>query len=301
MSIFIKGPDLGDSFRKRSTDALTGGNPELAEDLFGYSVKEDVNSLLSFFSDELFNEMIHEFDVNGESKDSEDNENLDTEGEEEGEAENPTEEEEQQTKEEPANDNNIQEDEEDNDENFELPEDEEDNASDTEQNDENSTDGEEPPPEDNDEDFSIDGEDNEEETGENSEPPEDDVDNDSETETTDHLSKLKELETVAFADLTDTEKEAKTKELKKIYINIYDKCKVLANKTNDIKKDDSTIQIVEYINNSLTDLRQYILDYTETIFDSKSYMENIAQVQKYIAVLSSINTIFDELKNDFIE
>lgn len=297
MSVFIEAAGTGDSFKKRMLDELAGGDIETAKDLYGISVKEEVDSALRFFTDELFDEMIHEFDVNGENRDSDDNEELDAEeGNPDGEAEeNKGEQPEPQT--EPEPEENAEEP--DNDEDFELPEDEEEQEDDNTPSDEDGANGDNAPEEEeNDEDFNMDGENEEGEDTPDDDTSEADTDAD---DSSDDSSKLKDLETVAFAELNEAEKEAKIKELKGIYINIYDKCKTLSDKTNDIKKDDSTIQIIEYINNSLTDLRQYILDYIETIFDSKTYPENIAQVQKYIAVLTSIKTIFAELKKDFVE
>lgn len=291
MSVFIAAAGTGDSFKNRMLDELSGGDIKTAKDLYGISVKEEVDSALRFFTDELFDEMIHEFDVNGENRDSDDNEELDAEeGNPDGEAEeNEGEQPESQT--EPGSE------EPDNDEDFELPEDEEEQEDDNAPPDEDGdNDDSAPEEEENDEDFNMDGENEEGEDTPDDNTSEEVNDTD---DSSDDSSKLKDLETVAFADLNEAEKEAKIKELKGIYINIYDKCKTLSDKTNDIKKDDSTIQIIEYINNSLTDLRQYILDYIKTIFDSKTYPENIAQVQKYIAVLTSIKTIFEELKKGF--
>lgn len=175
------------------------------------------------------------------------------------------------------------------DENYELPDDEE---------------GEENQPaddegEDNgDEEFSMDdseggeGEDGEEtddsEGGEGEEVPSDDETN----------SKLKDLETVIFDNLNEEEKKLKVSELKQLFFTVYKKCSSISNLLSEIRTDEETIQIVEYISNVLIDLKHYINDYIVQIYDSKTYVENLSQLQKYIMIFNAINKVFDEIKRE---
>ncbi len=186
-------------------------------------------------------------------------------------------------------------DEQDNDENFDIPDDNDSDTSQDEGNGDEGTASSDDQEEDNDDNFSMDDDDGaRSKQNTDSESQEDGLSDDESYQD----SKLKELETVTFENLTDAEKKIKIKELKDIYGNLFDKCKLLADRTNDIRKDSETIRITEYISDSLINLRQYIKDYLDNIFDSKTYIENLSQVQKYIAVLNSINTIFVELGKD---
>lgn len=110
--------------------------------------------------------------------------------------------------------------------------------------------------------------------------------------------RLKDLEAVVFDNLSDKEKELKIKDLKELFITVYKKCGTISELLTDIKRDEETIQIVEYISNTLIDLKQYVNDYINDIFDSKTYVENLAQLQKYIMIFNAINKVFDQIKRE---
>ena len=109
-------------------------------------------------------------------------------------------------------------------------------------------------------------------------------------------NKLQELENVIFDNLTEPEKKLKIQELKELYINVYNKCTTITDMMSEIKRDEATIQIVEYISNTLLDLKQYVNDYINDIFDTKTYVENLSQLQKYIMVFNAINKVLAQIK-----
>lgn len=171
----------------------------------------------------------------------------------------------------------------DEDENFEIPEEGE-----------NAEGGEEAPEGDEDEEFSMDGD-----TEGGEEAPDTGTDDGGET-TQEELpeSKLRDLEAVVFDDLSEDQKKMKIKELKELYIIIYKKCGTISDMISDIKRDQETVQIIEYISNTLVDLKHYIDDYINDIFDSKTYVENLAQLQKYIMIFNAINKVFEQIKQE---
>lgn len=175
------------------------------------------------------------------------------------------------------------------DENYELPDDEEGG----EENQPSDEEGGEQ-----DEEFSMDdsegGEgEGEENTDDSPEEGSDDVPSDDETN-----SKLKELETVIFDNLNEEEKKLKISELKQLFFTVYKKCSSIASLLSEIRTDEETIQIVEYISNVLIDLKHYINDYIVQIYDSKTYVENLSHLQKYIMIFNAINKVFDEIKRE---
>ena len=111
-------------------------------------------------------------------------------------------------------------------------------------------------------------------------------------------SKLKDLETVVFDNLSEPEKKLKIKELKELFIQVHMKCGTIADKVTDLKTDEETIQIAEYISTTLIDLQKYIDDYINNIFDTKTYIENIAHLQKYITIFNAIGTVFAEINRE---
>lgn len=108
--------------------------------------------------------------------------------------------------------------------------------------------------------------------------------------------KLRELESVVFDSLSDAEKRLKIKDLKELYTTVYKKCDIIYNSLSDIKRDEETIQIIEYISNTLIDLKRYVGDYIINLFDIKTYVENLAQLQKYIMIFTAINQVFEQIR-----
>ena len=146
-------------------------------------------------------------------------------------------------------------------------------------------------------DSGVDGGDTE---GGEGQPPADDAPTDDtsgeEGEDSETNTKLKELEEVIFDDLSEDEKKMKITELKALYITVYKKCGTISEMLSGIKKDEETIQIIEYISNTLIDLKEYVNDYINKVFDSKTYIENLSQLQKYIAIFNAIHKVFEQIK-----
>lgn len=125
----------------------------------------------------------------------------------------------------------------------------------------------------------------------------DDMGADTGEEANDPNTKLKDLEKSIFDQLSDEQKTLKIKELKSLYSNVYDKCGEIINSISDADRSPEQAKIYDYVMNSLTDLQKYIKDYLFQIYDSKTYIENMVQLQKYLTVLDTVSNIFEEVKN----
>ena len=110
-------------------------------------------------------------------------------------------------------------------------------------------------------------------------------------------TKLKELEKSIFDQLSTEQKALKTKELKTLYNSVYDKCAEIINTISAADRNPEQAKVYDYVMNSLTDLQKYIKDYLFNIYDSKTYIENMVQLQKYLTVLDTVSNIFEEVKN----
>lgn len=196
-------------------------------------------------------------------------------------------------------DNAQQDDQNQNDDDYEIPDDDEDAQQNDQQNqgnDENPN--SEAPEPDGDDEFSMDDNTTDDSTadgnsGDSGYQSSNDVSSDSEDNTSE---KLKDLESIVFDDLSSEEKKMKIKELKDLYIAVYNKCGSILELITGIRKDEETVQIIEYISNTLIDLKQYVNDYMNDVFDSKTYMENLSQLQKYIMILTAINKVFTQIR-----
>ena len=121
-------------------------------------------------------------------------------------------------------------------------------------------------------------------------------DTDGSEPTDDPSSKLKDIEKSIFDQLTPEQQAAKTKELKSLYTDTYNKCQTIVDMVSTAEKEPSQAKVYDYIINNLVDLQKYIRDYLDDIFDSKTYIENMTELQKYLAILDTINNVFEEIK-----
>ena len=127
----------------------------------------------------------------------------------------------------------------------------------------------------------------------------DNTDDTSSTENTDDPSaKLRELEKSIFDQLSDEMKAAKTTELKKLYTDTYDKCQSIIDTISGAEKQPNQVKVYDYILNNLLDLQRYIKDYLSNIFDSKTYIENMTELQKYLAILDTVNGVFEDMSKE---
>lgn len=138
-------------------------------------------------------------------------------------------------------------------------------------------------------------EDGEDDTDNNQDDNTDATDNDDTVDENDPSAKLKELEKSIFDQLSPELQQAKTIELKKLYTITYEKCQSIIDTLGTIEKEPSKVKVYDYILNSLLDLQKYIKDYLANIFDSKTYIENMTELQKYLAILDTVNGVFEEM------
>ena len=112
----------------------------------------------------------------------------------------------------------------------------------------------------------------------------------------DPSQKLKDIEKSIFDQLTPEQQNAKTQELKNLYGETYEKCQSIIDIVSNIEKAPDQAKVYDYIIKNLVDLQKYIRDYLENLFDSKTYIENMTELQKYLAILDTINNVFEEMQ-----
>ena len=112
----------------------------------------------------------------------------------------------------------------------------------------------------------------------------------------DPSQKLKDIEKSIFDQLSPEQQKTKTMELKNLYNETYEKCQSIIDTISSIEKVPDQAKVYDYIVRNLTDLQRYIRDYLENLFDSKTYIENMTELQKYLAILDTINNVFKEMQ-----
>lgn len=133
-------------------------------------------------------------------------------------------------------------------------------------------------------------------TDETGDPSADDSDlGDDTTDENDPHKKLKELEAEIFDQLSEEEKEMKKNELKKLYILLIEKSESIFALAQEITKTDDTVKLIDYILNTLMDLKTYLGDYVSDIYDNRTYLQNNVNFQKFLTIFDSIHAIFQEI------
>lgn len=120
-------------------------------------------------------------------------------------------------------------------------------------------------------------------------------DMDTSTDENDPHEKLKELEAEIFDQLSEEEKEMKRNELKKLYVLLIEKAESIFNLTQEITKTDDTVKLIDYVLNTLMDLKTYLGDYVSDVYDNRTYLQNNVNFQKFLAIFDSIHAIFQEI------
>ena len=107
---------------------------------------------------------------------------------------------------------------------------------------------------------------------------------------------LKDAEADIFDSLSDQDKVAKINELKSLYEDLYNRIVTLYDKVNELPKEDDLIKVYNFVIDNLSDLKQFVYDYTSSTFDNKTYLENLINYKKYLSTLNIINGILEEVR-----
>ena len=107
---------------------------------------------------------------------------------------------------------------------------------------------------------------------------------------------LKDAEADIFDNLSDQDKVTKINELKSLYEDLYNRIVTLYDKVNELPKEDDLIKVYNFVIDNLSDLKQFVYDYTSSTFDNKTYLENLINYKKYLSTLNIINGILEEVR-----
>ena len=106
---------------------------------------------------------------------------------------------------------------------------------------------------------------------------------------------IKAMEDEIFSSLSEPQKLIKISELKGSFSRLYRSCDDILTNIDNIPKSDENLLVLERVTNTLTDLKVYIEHYLMYVFDTKTYTENEANLQKYISIFNAVNEIFKEI------
>ena len=108
---------------------------------------------------------------------------------------------------------------------------------------------------------------------------------------------LKSQEEELYRNLSPEQLDIKHKELKTQFLNMYDTIVSIIDRIGDASVGEDNIGIIEYISGVLIKLKEMVTDYTNSVYQTKSYMENSINYNRFLAVLNGINKILEEMNS----
>lgn len=104
-----------------------------------------------------------------------------------------------------------------------------------------------------------------------------------------------EANTDIFSSLSADEQSVKIFELQRLYSQLYNSCNDISKRINDLDTDEKDLEIISRVGDSITQLKKYIEDYLTKHFSKKSFVENDIMYNRFLAILSSITSVLQEL------
>lgn len=109
---------------------------------------------------------------------------------------------------------------------------------------------------------------------------------------------LKSQEEELYRNLTPEQLDIKHSELKNNYLVMYDNINSIIERISNASVDEKDIPVIEYISNTLSRLKDMLIQYMDTTYKTKSYISNAITYNRFLVVLNSLNNIFNELNLD---
>lgn len=106
-----------------------------------------------------------------------------------------------------------------------------------------------------------------------------------------------EANTDIFDSLSADEQKIKIMELQRLYGEMYNSCDDISKRLNDLNTDESNIDIISRVSDSMNILKKYIQDYLIGSFAKKSYVENDIMYNRFLSIISSLTAVLDQLSN----
>lgn len=149
-------------------------------------------------------------------------------------------------------------------------------------------DGEEPPMDYNDADMNMGAE----EGTDGEEPPP----QNSEEEQPVNDIKRQEEDIYNNANMTPEQLDIKHKELKSQFLAMYDLTSSIIDRIGDASINEENIAVVEFISENLSRLRTMLTDYIDSVYAGKSYIENAITFNRFLATLNGINKMLEQIE-----
>ena len=120
-------------------------------------------------------------------------------------------------------------------------------------------------------------------------PPEDE---------TQPVNAIKQQEEEIYNDtnMTPEQLDIKHKELKTQFLAMYDLTSSIIDRIGDANINEENIAVIEFISENLSRLRTMLIDYIESVYAGKSYIENAVTFNRFLATLNGINKMLEQIE-----
>ena len=106
---------------------------------------------------------------------------------------------------------------------------------------------------------------------------------------------IKKQEEELYNNLTPEQLDIKHKELKRNYLALYELINTIIEKISAANISEENVSIIEFASNNLVNLKDMVIDYMENVYKTKSYIENSIIYNRYLATLTAINKMLEEM------
>lgn len=96
-------------------------------------------------------------------------------------------------------------------------------------------------------------------------------------------------------NLTQEELDVKHDELKKRYLDMFDITTDIIERIGDAAVTEKNMEVIEFVTNNLNSIREMLTDYMNSIYKTKSYIENSINYNRFLAVLNGIQKMLEEI------
>lgn len=99
----------------------------------------------------------------------------------------------------------------------------------------------------------------------------------------------------AFSNLSSSQLRIKTNNIKQSFIDLFNDVVDTMDRLVVVNKNGDNIETLNFVNNSLSDLKEMLRDSLTDSFDTRSLVENQIVLQRFIAIYSMIITIIEKM------
>ena len=98
-----------------------------------------------------------------------------------------------------------------------------------------------------------------------------------------------------FSSLSAEEQKLKIGELKKSYASLYASIDDISERINNLDDDKIDIEVINRIISAVYKFKTIIGEYINSIYNSKSYIENKVQYMKFIVIINTIASVVEKV------